>query len=187
MAPDSVSPDAMTSCPPRISLAMAASSSRSHCRSADSRSARRQVCGSARCLWRVRSRGGGPRLGHQTVGKAHPQRLGAADRASGQNEVDRLRMTDQARQPDGAEIDQRHAEAAAEDAEGGVLGNDAHVGPQRQFHAAGHCKTLDRRDHGLRQPQPARSHRRDVLWPPISRFLLRSPTATALRSAPAQK
>jgi hypothetical protein len=38
-------------------------------------------------------------------------------------------MTDQPRQADGAEIDQRDAKTAAEDAEGGVLGDDAHVGP----------------------------------------------------------
>jgi hypothetical protein len=58
-------------------------------------------------------------------------------------------MTDQPRQPDGAEIDQRHAEAAAEHAEDGVLGDHAHIRPQRQFHAAGNRKTLDRRDHGF--------------------------------------
>ena len=58
-------------------------------------------------------------------------------------------MTDQARQPDGAEIDQRHAEAAAKDSENGVLGDDAHVRPQRQLHAAGHGETFNRGDHGL--------------------------------------
>ena len=68
-------------------------------------------------------------FGHQAVGKPYAQRLGAADRASRENEIDRLGMTDQSRQPDGAEIDQRHAEAAAEDAEYGVLGDDAHIGP----------------------------------------------------------
>ena len=45
VAPDSVSPEAITSSPPRISLAIASSSERSHCRSADSRSARRHFCG----------------------------------------------------------------------------------------------------------------------------------------------
>ena len=93
--------------------------------------------------------GAGFALGHQAVGKAHPQRLGAADRASGEDQVDRLGMADQPRQADGAEIDQRHAETAAEHAEGGVLGDDAHVRPQRQLHAAGHRKPFDRRDHGL--------------------------------------
>jgi catechol 2,3-dioxygenase-like lactoylglutathione lyase family enzyme len=38
-------------------------------------------------------------------------------------------LPDQPRQADGAEIDQRHAEAAAEDAEGGILGDHAHIGP----------------------------------------------------------
>ena len=58
-------------------------------------------------------------------------------------------MADQPRQPDGAEIDQRYAKTPAEDAEGGIFGDHAHVGPQRQLHAAGDRKPLDRRDHGL--------------------------------------
>ena len=77
------------------------------------------------------------------------KRFGAADRAAGQDQVDRLGMADQPRQADGAEIDQRHAEAAAEDAEGGVLGDDAHVGPQRELHAAGDREAFDRGDHGF--------------------------------------
>jgi hypothetical protein len=70
-------------------------------------------------------------------------------------------MADQPRQADGAEIDQGHAEAAAEDAEGRILRDHAHVGPQRQLHAARDRKAFDRGDHRLRQPQPARAHRRD--------------------------
>ena len=70
-------------------------------------------------------------------------------------------MPDQPRQPDGAEIDQRHAEAAAVDAEDRILGDHAHIGPQRQLHAAGHRKTFHRGDHRFCQPQPARPHRRD--------------------------
>jgi hypothetical protein len=82
-----------------------------------------------------------------TVGKAHAERFRAADRAPGQNEIDGLRMADQSRQPDGAEIDQRHAETPAENAESRIFGDDAHVGPQRQLHAAGNRKTFDRGDH----------------------------------------
>ena len=96
-------------------------------------------------------------------------------------------MADQPRQADGAEIDQRHAEPAAEDAEGGVLGDHAHVRPQRQFHAAGDRKAFDRGDHGLRQAQPARPHRRDGVVAADLALLLGIARATALRSAPAQK
>ena len=100
-------------------------------------------------------------FGYETVGEAHAQRLRAADRTSGENEIDGLRMANQSRQPDGAEVDQRHAESAAEDAEGGVVGDHAHVGPQRQLHSAGHRKAFHRRDHGFGQAQAARPHRRD--------------------------
>src|SRR6185437_1168339 len=64
-------------------------------------------------------------------------------------------------QADGAEIDEGHAEAAAEDAEGRILRNHAHVRPQRQLHAACDRKALDGGDDRLRQPQPARTHWRD--------------------------
>ena len=83
------------------------------------------------------------------IGEPHAQRLLRADRAAGEDQIDRLRMADQPRQADGAEVDQGHAEAAAENAEGGVLGDHAHISPQRQLHAAGHRKTFDRRDHGF--------------------------------------
>ena len=68
-------------------------------------------------------------LQHQAVGEAHAQRFFSAHRTPGEDEIHRLRMPDQPRQPYGAEIDQRHAETAAENAEGGVLGNDPHVRP----------------------------------------------------------
>ena len=63
------------------------------------------------------------------VGEPHTQRLVRADGTAGEDQVDRLRMADQPRQADGAEIDQGHAEAAAEDAEGCIVGDHAHVGP----------------------------------------------------------
>ena len=83
------------------------------------------------------------------IGEAHAQRLLCADRAAGEDQIDCLRMADQPRQADGAEIDQGHAKTAAENAEGRVVCDHAHIRPQRQLHPAGHRKTLDRRDHGL--------------------------------------
>ena len=86
---------------------------------------------------------------HQSIGKTHPQRLGTIDRTSGENKINCLRMTDQPRQPDGPQVDQRHAKAAAKDPEYGVFGDDPHVRPQGQLHAAGHGETFNRGDHGL--------------------------------------
>ena len=97
-------------------------------------------------------------------------------------------MADQPRQPDGAEIDQRDTEAAAEDAE------------KVAFSA-----TTRRSAHSASSMPPATANpstaaitgfdSRSRLGPmgaieprlPISRFLFGSPDATALRSAPAQK
>ena len=69
-------------------------------------------------------------------------------------------MADQPRQADGAKIDQRYAEAAAEDAKDSALADHAHVRPQRKLHAAGNGMAFDGSNHRLRQPQPARAHRR---------------------------
>ena len=104
-------------------------------------------------------------LRHEAIGEAHAQRLFSAHRSAGENEIHRLRMPDQPRQPYGAEIDQRHAEAAAIDAEDRILGDHAQIGPQRKLHAAGHRKALHRGDHRFCQPQPARPHRRDRRMP----------------------
>src|SRR6478735_8297791 len=123
VAPDSVSPEEMTSSPPRISLAIASSSEKSHCRSADRRSARMHFCG-----------------------KRAISSASAIACAAGEDQIDRRRMADQPWQADGAEIDQGYAETAAEDAKSRVVGDHAHIRPQRQFHPAGHRKTLDRRD-----------------------------------------
>ena len=83
------------------------------------------------------------------VGEPHAQRLVRADRAAGENQIDRLGMADQPRQADGAEVDQGHAETAAEDAKSRVVGDHAHIRPQRQLHPAGHRKTFHCGNHRL--------------------------------------
>ena len=64
-------------------------------------------------------------------------------------------------QPHRAAVHQRHAPAAAEHAEHGVLGRDAQVAPQRQLEPAGDGVAFDRRDRRLRQ-QHARDAQRTV-------------------------
>ena len=79
--------------------------------------------GSARYPWPMRWRARGFHPSAPADWRVPCARLRqAADRASGQDQVDCLGMADQPRQPDGAEIDQGDAKAAAEDAESGVPG-----------------------------------------------------------------
>ena len=59
------------------------------------------------------------------VGETHDQGLGGDDRASGQDKVHGPGVPDQAGQANGAEVDEGHAPAAAENAEDRVLGGDA--------------------------------------------------------------
>ena len=94
------------------------------------------------------------------------------------------RVPDEPRQPDRAEVDQRHAEAPAEHTEYRRRRGDAQVAPQRQLQPAGDGVALDGRDHRLRQPQPRRAQRRVAIR---RRPRSTSPAATAFRSAPAQK
>ena len=54
------------------------------------------------------------------VGETHGSGLLRVDGSTGQDHVECSRLADQAREPDGAAVDEWHAEATAEDAEGGV-------------------------------------------------------------------
>jgi hypothetical protein len=71
----------------------------------------------------------------------------------------RMAHADQPRQAHRAAVDQRHAEAAAVDAEVRVLLHHAQVAPERQLHAAGHRGAADGGDHRLGQQQARRPHR----------------------------
>ena len=100
--------------------------------------------------------------GGQAVGEADVIGLPGGDFAAGEDQVHGPRLADQARQAHGAQVDQRHAEPAAEDAEGGVVGGDAQVGPAGQLQAAGHREALDRGDHRLGELQAGGAHRAEV-------------------------
>ena len=93
------------------------SQSSDHCSRAERRSLRRAPAAAVQ----VRAPGVAIRRApaglDETVGKTDPFGLLARHAAAGQNHVHRPALTDQARQPDGAEIHERHAEAPAVHAE----------------------------------------------------------------------
>ena len=66
---------------------------------------------------------------------------------------------DQPRQAHGAAVDQRHAPAAAEHAEHGVLLGDAQIAPQRELEPARNGVARDRGDHRLGQAHARGAHR----------------------------
>ena len=68
-------------------------------------------------------------------------------------------MADQSRQTHGAEIDERHAEPAAEHAEHGIVGRDAQIAPERKLEATCDCMTLDGRNYRLAEKHARRAHR----------------------------
>src|SRR6476661_3965718 len=59
------------------------------------------------------------------------------DFAAGENDLECAALADNARQPHGAAVDQRHAPAAAIHAEIGILRHDAEIAPESELHAAG--------------------------------------------------
>jgi hypothetical protein len=69
-------------------------------------------------------------------------------------------VTDEPRQPDGAAVHERDAEAATEDAEDGALRGDAQVAPQGELETAGHGVTLDGCDDRLGRQHPRDAERR---------------------------
>ncbi len=68
-------------------------------------------------------------------------------------------MAHQAGETHGPAVHQRHAPAAAVDAEHGVPCGDAQVAPERQLEAAGDGVALHRGDHRLREQHARGAHR----------------------------
>ena len=156
IAPSSDSPEASVAWACRNSTRIASSSGRPHCSYDESRSPRRQIGGSAasscasvaRRLEREAGRG-------QPVRQPHAQRFVAADASSGQDEIERMRVADQAGQPHGAAVDERHTPTPAVHTEHGVSGGDPEIAPERELEPARHRVALDRRDHGLAEQHAA--------------------------------
>jgi hypothetical protein len=85
--------------------------------------------------------------------------------AAGEDHVNRPALADQARQPDGAEIHERHAEAPAVHTERGTARRHPEIAPQREFQATGDRVAFDRGDRRLAEHEPRRTHR------PVAAFL----------------
>ena len=94
---------------------------------------------------------GGERLARRddAINETDTLRLLAQDAAARQDQIHRAAVANEARQPDRAEIEQRHAEAAAINAENRIARGDPEIAPQGQFEAAGNRGTLDRSDNRL--------------------------------------
>src|SRR5258708_18724898 len=104
--------------------------------------------------------GFGERLafGHQPVGEPPLESLARADLAASQDHVERTAVTDQARQTNGAAVDQRDAPAPAEHAEPGPLGRHPQVAPQRELEPARHGITFNGGDHRFGEDMARRPH-----------------------------
>src|SRR5260370_5620350 len=97
---------------------------------------------------------------HQTIHQSHLQRFFSLYAASGQYHIERMALSDQARQTDGAEVNEWNTKAPVEDAKHGVTSSNAQVAPQSEFQSAGHGMTFDCRENRLAQQHPGRSHER---------------------------
>ena len=94
----------------------------------------------------------------QIIGETYGMGLVGADFASGQDHVHRARGSDEARQAHRAAVDQRYAEAAAEDTEARGRRGDTQVAPEGEFQSSGHGISIDGRDDGFGQLQARRAH-----------------------------
>ena len=109
-------------------------------------------------------------------------RFVAAHAPAGEDEIERVRMSDQPRQAHRAAVDQRHAPPPAEHAEHRVACGDAQVAPARELEPAGDRVAFDRGDHRLGEQHARRAHRAVA----VRCTALPTPSPTAFRSAPAQ-
>src|SRR5262249_34054147 len=91
--------------------------------------------------------------------EAHALGLLGADRATGEDHVERPAGADKASQPDVAAVDERHAPATAEDPESGVARGHAQVAPEGQLEAAGDGVAFHRRDDRLAEEHARRAER----------------------------
>ena len=97
--------------------------------------------------------------GDDPVRQPHLQGLLRLHRAACEDQVERPRESDQARQADGAAVDQWNAPPPAEHPERRVLGDDPQVAPERQLQAPGHCVAFDGGDRRFVEQQPRGPHR----------------------------
>src|SRR5690242_3533917 len=103
--------------------------------------------------------GAGTALGGDVFAQADLQTLLGRHLSSRQDDLKRPALADDPRQADGAAVDQRHAPAAAIDAEIGFFGHHPKIAPQPQFHSARNGRPFDGADYRLVQFQPRRPER----------------------------
>ena len=104
---------------------------------------------------RSRCAPGGDDLGDH----APVERLAGLDHPPGEDHLQRPAHADDPRQPLGAAVDQRHAEAPLGEPEPARLGGDPQVAPQRQLEPAREAPARDRGDRRLRGAQPGEAER----------------------------
>src|SRR5262249_54568127 len=78
--------------------------------------------------------------------------------AAGQNQVEGVALADEARQPNGAKVNEGHTPAAAEDAEDGVARGDTQIAPASQLEAPGDRVALHGGHHGFIKHEPRWPH-----------------------------
>ena len=83
----------------------------------------------------------------RAIGESDPFCLFARYAASGEDQIHRPTVSDQARQADGAEIHERNAEPPTVDAERGIARRDPEVAPQGKLQSTGDGGAFDSSDH----------------------------------------
>src|SRR5581483_12338002 len=101
---------------------------------------RREAVGAETALRKARQLvsepdGRGERLAarHEPVHEPHPHRLLARHAAPGEDHMQCMALADEPREPDRAEVDQRHAPATTEDAEDRIARGDAEIAPEGEL------------------------------------------------------
>src|SRR5260370_11132609 len=100
----------------------------------------------------------------QTIDQTHLQRFFSRNAAAGQDEIQRVAVSDEPRQTYGPQVDQRNAESATVDAKHCIVRGHAKIAPQRQFQSTGNCMPFHGGDDRFAQKHPGRSHRPEAFW-----------------------
>ncbi len=111
-------------------------------------------------------------FGYDAMDEPDRERFVCANRTSGEDQIERAREADQPREPDRSSVDERHAPAAAENAEHRVFFRDAQIAPQRELEPAGDGVPADCSDDGFFQQHSRGPHRsitvrRDAIAVPL--------------------
>lgn len=98
-------------------------------------------------------------VGNDFFARADAVSLVGGNLAAGEDDLERAPGADETRQTHGAAVEERHAPAAAVDAEISRFFHHADVAPKRDFETAGDRRAGNRRDHRLVEFEPCRPQR----------------------------